>query len=259
MLYSVIIPVYNVEKYIERCVFSVIKQTMDDYEIILVDDGSTDGSATICDKYAENYPFVKVIHKENGGLSDARNKGLAYALGEYIVFLDSDDYIVKNTLKMFFPYTKEKYDIIIGCATDIGKSNHITAPDVNANTVFSGEEYLLKAKNITTSACLSIYRRSFLEENHLEFKYGILHEDVEFTPRAILCAKKMVYTGVNFYRRELREGSISRKHDYRQNAKDHFETMLELEKLFSSITNMKLRRKMLDELVTKTLFMFQLG
>jgi glycosyltransferase involved in cell wall biosynthesis len=95
-LFSIIIPVYKVEKYLDECVQSVLSQSFTDYECILVDDGSPDNCPQICDEYAKKYEQIKIIHKENGGLSDARNVGILQASGEYIVFLDSDDYLADN-------------------------------------------------------------------------------------------------------------------------------------------------------------------
>ena len=96
-LLSVIVPVYNVEKYLKRCLESILVQSWNDYEIILVDDGSTDSSAQICDLYAEKYEMIRVIHKENKGLSDTRNRGIEEASGEYVYFPDSDDWLEPNT------------------------------------------------------------------------------------------------------------------------------------------------------------------
>lgn len=96
---SIIVPVYNVEKYVERCIESIIKQSYKNLEIILIDDGSKDNSGKICDEYAQKDNRIKVIHKKNGGLSDARNTGLNIADGEYICFIDSDDYIHKDLVK----------------------------------------------------------------------------------------------------------------------------------------------------------------
>ena len=102
MKFSVILPIYKVEKYLCECVDSILNQSFTDYEIILVDDGSPDGSGAICDEYAEKDARVKVIHKVNGGLSDARNAGFAIAQGEYVVFIDSDDYVTDpDFLKIF--------------------------------------------------------------------------------------------------------------------------------------------------------------
>jgi glycosyltransferase involved in cell wall biosynthesis len=112
-LISVIIPVYNVEKYLRECVDSVLSQTYKSYEIILVDDGSTDGSGEICDEYIDGHSQVKVIHKANGGLSDARNTGLKNAKGEYVYFLDSDDYIVPDAFQKLINISiKEQSDFV---------------------------------------------------------------------------------------------------------------------------------------------------
>ena len=102
ILVSIIVPVYNVEKYLERCLDSLINQTLKDIEIILVDDGSTDDSGNICDKYAKKDKRIKVIHKENGGLSDARNIGLSIANGRYLQFVDSDDFIHKQMIEILY-------------------------------------------------------------------------------------------------------------------------------------------------------------
>ena len=100
IILSIILPVYNVEKYIERCVESILTQNREDIEIIIVDDGATDGSPQICDKYAEKISNIKVIHKQNGGLSSARNAGMDVANGKYIYFLDSDDWITEDAIRI---------------------------------------------------------------------------------------------------------------------------------------------------------------
>ena len=110
-LFSIIVPVYNVEKYLVECLESIVNQTFDDYEVLLIDDGSTDKSGCICDEYAEKYSQAKVYHKQNGGQSSARNLGITKSLGKYIVFVDSDDWIDKNLLKSIFEYTG-KYDVV---------------------------------------------------------------------------------------------------------------------------------------------------
>lgn len=112
---SVIIPVYNVEKFLRRCLKSVINQTMSDLEIILVDDGSNDNSGEICDEYAKNDDRIIVIHKENGGLRSARNKGLDIATGEWITFVDSDDYIDTDMYEMLYSNAIEKEVDICAC------------------------------------------------------------------------------------------------------------------------------------------------
>ena len=108
-LISVIIPVYKVEKYINRCVESVLVQNYHNIEVILVDDGSPDNCGIICDKYAETDSRIKVIHKKNGGLSDARNKGVKKACGDYLLFVDSDDYVLTNHLSELYSKDRSRY------------------------------------------------------------------------------------------------------------------------------------------------------
>ena len=111
---SVIIPIYNVEKYLDRCIKSICNQTYENLEIILVDDGSTDGSPEMCDQYVEKDKRIKVIHKQNGGLSDARNVGLEYATGQYIFFCDSDDYVERDLIsECMESISKDSIDILI--------------------------------------------------------------------------------------------------------------------------------------------------
>ena len=107
---SIIIPVYNVEQYLEQCLDSILRQTYKNYEIILVDDGSSDNSGVICDKFAFKYSFIHVIHKTNGGLSSARNAGLDVATGSYVLFVDSDDYIGENAISQIIS-TVGQHDI----------------------------------------------------------------------------------------------------------------------------------------------------
>lgn len=114
MKFSMIVPVYNVEAYLNRCVDSLINQTYTDIEIILVDDGSTDNCPKICDDYAKKDARVKVMHQKNRGLSDARNKGVKVASSDYVWFVDSDDYIELNACERFAPYTESGYDILLG-------------------------------------------------------------------------------------------------------------------------------------------------
>ena len=119
--FSIILPIYNVEKYLDRCVESVVNQDFDDYEMILVDDGSTDNCPKICDNYAEKYPFVKVVHKRNGGLSSARNAGLEVASGKYVFWIDSDDWIQPNTFKTI-------YNALLKNSVDVLKINFYMQP-----------------------------------------------------------------------------------------------------------------------------------
>ena len=119
---SIIVPIYKVEEYLPRCIESILNQTYQDFELILVDDGSPDLSGDICDVYAETDPRIKVIHQENSGISDARNEGLSRAKGEYISFIDSDDWVHPEFLQQLL-YTIEKYD------ADIAECGKILTPE----------------------------------------------------------------------------------------------------------------------------------
>ena len=260
-LFSIIVPVYNVEKYIEKCLDSIINQTFQDIEIILVDDGSPDKSPRICDDYAQRDLRIKVIHKKNGGLSDARNAGLEIACGEYVLFVDSDDYISYDTCEKFAPFAQKGYDILIGDALVEGgicPLDHISPTEKE----LSGLEYLkesLLARKAPMAAWLNVFKRDFLVRNGLAFKCGILHEDEQFTPRAFLCAKSIMVTGIEFYHYVLRENSITTKKDKRKNASDLYSTCCELEKTYNDIEDSVLRDLLLDSLSSKCLSLFQQG
>lgn len=261
MLFSIVVPVYNVEQFLDRCVQSLIHQTFEEIEIILVDDGSTDASGALCDEYAKQDNRITVIHKTNGGLSDARNSGLGIATGKYIIFVDSDDYIELDTCEKFLPYIDQNIDVLIGDATvENGHSQLKHNINLKGNVV-SGRQYLnqaLQSKCAPMAACLNIYRREFLQEQKLEFKFGILHEDEEFTPKCFLQAKTVLYTGNKFYCYIIREGSITKKQDKSKNAIDLIETCLSLEKLFKN-EEKKLRKLLLNSLVEKYLSAFFMG
>lgn len=258
MLFSIIVPIYNVEPYLDRCVESLINQTYRDIEIILVDDESPDRCPEMCDKYAEKDPRIKVIHKKNGGLSDARNAGISVASGEYLIFVDADDYVERDLCKRMVPFAQKGYDILIGDA--IVEGGAVNLEHISMNKIMSGEEYLLEAyrNNKTPMAVwLNIVNRKFLLANNLFFKFGILHEDEEFTPRMLLKAQTVACTGVVFYHYIIRENSITTKKDKRKNANDLYDTCCELAELYAGLESKELKTYLLDSLSVKYLSMFQ--
>lgn len=260
MKFSIIVPVYNVQQYLERCIKSLTSQSYYDIEIILVDDGSMDNSASICDSAADKDERIIVIHKKNGGLSDARNEGMRIAQGEYIIFVDSDDYVENNMCESFLEYTNCGVEVIIGDA--IVEGSNLSLSHIISKKVMSGTEYLLEAyrqDKAPMAAWLNIYNREFLIENNLKFKKGILHEDEEFTPRALLKAQKIVCTNIPFYHYIIRENSITTKKDKRKNARDLYATFCELETIYKQIENIELRKYLLDSLSFKYLSIFQTG
>lgn len=212
---SIIIPVYNVELFIERCLSSVVNQSQTPFEVLLIDDGSLDGSSRICEFYADKYEFIKYFKKENGGLSDARNYGIEKATGDYLLFLDSDDYIEIDTNKKITELVKNNnkdIDIFVGNANryeegNCEKINNLFQDNVKRN----GIEYLfesLKRDNLLVPTWLHIYKREFILINNLFFKKGIYHEDEEHTPRALLKAKTVLPTKITHYNYMIRENSI---------------------------------------------------
>lgn len=258
--FSVIIPIYNVEKYLKKCVDSVLEQSYKNIEIILVDDGSSDDCPMLCDEYARMYDRVRVVHKKNGGLSDARNAGMELATGDYLLFVDSDDYVEIDTCEKFSHFAHKGYDILIGDA--LVNNEKCNLSHIKNATVLSGKEYLLmayKEGRAPMAAWLNVYRRMFLVENGLKFKYGILHEDEEFTPRCFLTANSTVCTGIVFYHYIIRENSITTKTDKRKNITDFYDTCLELEANYRLVEDESLRDALLNSLVTKYLSIYSDG
>lgn len=204
MKLSIIIPAYNVEQYIEKCLVSCIDQDIpqSDYEIIVVNDGSPDGSLAIAERVAATATNITVVSQENGGLSAARNKGLSLAKGEYVWFIDSDDWIEKNCLAELTALMNGTDVIHIG--HNLVYSSHIvtqTPKELNPGESIIRRGFLRPAQ-------FYIMRREFLKSNNLNFKEGIYHEDTEFTPRMLYICKSIYIHKVNIYYYLQRENSI---------------------------------------------------
>ncbi len=264
MRISIIVPIYNVEKYLDRCIQSLINQTYPNIEIILVNDGSLDNSLSICEKYAKQDKRIKILNKINGGLSDARNAGLEISTGEYVLFVDSDDYIELESCKQFVDVlqNEKSVDILSGNAKVI-KDTKISYMNRsgNYNHSISGKEFLkneLKQDTMYMAAWLNLYKRDFLIENNLLFKKGLLHEDEDFTPRAFLIAKKVINVQFNFYNYIIRENSISTQKDMSKNAEHLFSTLYSLETIYDQLEDDELRQLLKNSLTEKYLNMCQL-
>ena len=208
-LISVVIPVFNVEKYLEKCVDSVLVQSYDNFEVILIDDGSTDSSGKICDRYAEKDSRISVYHKLNGGLSDARNYGVAHANGDLISFIDSDDYVTADYLDYLW-YLMDKYHCDISCA----------AP----KSVYDGAVAFLKEDNIKEAkldtgraleriCCVSfgawarLYKKQILLKH--PFPVGKLYEDIATVYKLIDECEEVAFSDKQVYVWLQREGSIT--------------------------------------------------
>ena len=195
---SIIVPVYNVEKYIRKCLDSIVNQTYKDLEIILVDDGSPDNSGAICDEYAKNDSRIKVIHKPNGGLSSARNAGLDVARGEFLTFIDSDDYIEDDTVaSVVDAISQEEVEMVLIREKQVNLNGETTkiVGDKPTNTTFYREKdflvELVLGKQVN-GACDKFYKRECIKD--LRFEEGRHHgEDMLFNVCYLDCVKKVGY------------------------------------------------------------------
>lgn len=264
-LISIVVPVYKVEQLLDKCVRSLLEQTYSNIEILLVDDGSPDRCPEMCEDYAKMDSRIRVIHKQNGGLSDARNIGIQNAKGLYILFVDSDDSITLDACEQFSVIltSQANVDIVVGNAKVIQNE---TISEIRHSTVFlypiTGEEYLkaeLRANTMHAPAWLNLYRREFLLDNGLWFKVGLLHEDIQFMPRVFLKAKSVIGTDIFFYLYYIREGSITNFKDLTENAFHIINTCFELEQIIKDIKDKYLRKLLEDFLVSKYFHAINIG
>lgn len=209
---SVIVPSYNVAPYLQRCVDSLISQTYSNLEIILVDDGSTDDTGELCDKIAESDSRIKVIHKKNGGLSDARNAGIDIATGEFYSFIDGDDFIEPDTYEVMMKEMENpRVSIAAGgfIVTDVQGNNRISmSPERQYLTKEEAFMDLLGGKNyITQSSCNKLFRSSLFEK--IRYKKGILNEDMEILPRLLDVSDDVVLLNKAVYHYIKKPGSIT--------------------------------------------------
>lgn len=214
MKFSIIIPIYNVEQYLCDCLDSVLNQSFSDWEAICVNDGSTDGSAAILEEYVVKDKHFKIVTQPNGGLSSARNRGMEMAKGDYIVFLDSDDWLELGALETLAK-NLDGEDMICfsGRRYFEDEKDYRQSDNLNERSYFSGMEYYdenaLQSRDFAfVCVVLRAYRRDFLVHNHLLFKQGIYHEDNLFTPIACYFAQKVKQINNCLYDYRVRANSI---------------------------------------------------
>ena len=211
---SIIVPVYNVELYLERCILSIVGQNASEeyYELIVVNDGSTDRSRDILIKLHKKYPFIKIVDKPNGGLSSARNEGLKYAVADFIFFLDSDDWIASDSLSFLLNWI-EKYNADIYLfginKTDGQKSKPLISTLATNDKVLKTEDYLC-ANTLRSSAWQGLFSRELFIQSELTFKDGFISEDDDFTVRIFSIAKTVVCNNKIVYYYFQRKGSITK-------------------------------------------------
>jgi glycosyltransferase involved in cell wall biosynthesis len=222
MKFSVIVPVYNVADYLSACVDSLLSQRCDDWELILVDDGSTDGICpALCDELAAAHPeLIRTIHQENGGLGAARNTGLEAAKGDYLLFVDSDDTLEPQTLERLNEEVEkthaDMYVFHYRYITDNGEQ-----PGEARQSAVTGEPVSLETEPAllldSPSACFRLWKRELFADGSIRFPGRVWYEDLCTTPKALLRAKSIVQIPDSFYRYLLRPGSIMRNDQLRRN------------------------------------------
>lgn len=217
---SIIIPVYQVKPYLERCIESVLSQSYTDYEVVLVDDGSTDGSGDICDIYAANYSNVKVIHKTNGGLSSARNIGLSVASGDYLMFLDSDDFLHSKAIEVEIKFLEENHADIVVCPlvrfSNLQDVDAYSPLDNIQFSILSGLEaerrfFNNPRANMFVSSCGKIFRRNLF--NGIQFPEGRLFEDEYTTYKLYYLCEKIVVLDTALYYYFVNQAGITQNLD----------------------------------------------
>ena len=214
MFFSIIVPVYNVEQYLRDCLDSVVAQTYTDYELICVNDGSTDGSQFILEEYQQKYLQITIISQQNKGLSAARNAGIQAAKGNYLFFLDSDDWIESNALEVL-AQKQAGEDMVCFNGRRIFENDRQEQPETGiSESGLSGWEYytkyaLVPRKFHFVCTVLRLYRREYMLKNNLFFEEGIYHEDNLFTPFACYYAQRVKVIPDSLYVYRIREGSIT--------------------------------------------------
>lgn len=210
---SIVVPVYNVEKYLDKCISSILQQSFTDFELILVDDGSNDGSERKCDEYKNGDSRIKVVHQENQGLSSARNIGIETSKGKYITFIDSDDFVHPRMLEILYNNILENKADISACGYEIvpeGKKIYVKSIGNNIsiyNNIQSVKKIVEKSESIMIIACCKLYRRDLFQDVH--YPSGKYHEDEFVTYKLLYKSNKIVVTDAKLYYYVQRSNSIT--------------------------------------------------
>ncbi len=217
---SVIVPIYQVKEYLAKCIDSICAQDYGELEIILVDDGSTDGSGQICDEYAQNDDRIKVIHKENGGLSSSRNAGLDIAKGEYVAFVDSDDWLDHRFISAMLKVCEENKCQICQCGfTNVVDEKATNEDDIYSPVIYSGREFQLSEFLLLSWECVISCNKLYKIElfRDVRFPVGKINEDEATTYKIVDKADKIGFLTARLYYYRYREGSTSKNQNiYRQ-------------------------------------------
>lgn len=248
---SVVVPIYNVEKYLEEALDSIINQTLQEIEIILVNDGSTDNSFKIIEKYQNKDKRIKVIDQENQGQSIARNEGLSIAKGKYIYFMDSDDLIEQKTLEICFNKAEKEGLEVLCFDGEVFSNESIETSNFNydrtnslISEVKSGGDFfyeLIKKRVYRCSPCLVFISLDYLNDLKLKFYPSILHEDELFMPLLLIQANRVNYIPRKFFKRRVRSGSIMTSNKNEKNICGYITVCNELLKFKNEISDKRIK------------------
>lgn len=216
-LVSVIVPIYNVDRFLERCFDSIFHQTYKNFEIIAIDDGSTDDSPALLDQFAQMDSRIKAVHQKNAGVAATRNNGLKMAQGDYVLFVDSDDTIAPLGMERLVKKAiASDLDIAYGAGFRISITGKVAVPTNKPENlddkVLSGPEYMEKAirsKSYNNGVWNKLYKRSFLIDNELWFKEGLVYEDILWSPQVFLKAQRVQFVDTDFANIFVRHGAIT--------------------------------------------------
>lgn len=260
--YTVIVPVFNASQWLERCVQSILHQGLEAYEVILVNDGSTDNSEEICRRFADKYDQIKVLNQENKGVCAARNLGIDSAQGQWIILLDADDYLLDDGLRqVFLPFSnREDVDVIQYFST----YDYLPKQPITRNIIFDGNGHdYLKQSGIISFCWFFAYRKEFLEKHRIRFdtRY-IVGEDQHFVANVLLHNPNIVVSSANIYRYVVTEGSATTKRDVghtRRCVKDYihsFHDILQMSKNLTTDGEDDVRQACMKSMNAKKMFGF---
>ncbi len=206
---TVIIPIYNVEKWLRKCLNSAVAQTLKDIEVLAINDGSPDSSQEIVDEYVSKYGFVKSYIKENGGQSDARNFGLLHATGEYVVFLDGDDWLDENALETMYNMATERNSDIVICDIEevYEDGTSVVTTEIDTNISDIQKAYMIAMPGF----CDKMFRREFLKNIEFVFPNGVFYEDLAVYPWVASKTNKISYVHKDLYKYRIRSGSTMKQ------------------------------------------------
>jgi len=231
MKLSYIIPLYNAEPFIGQCLDSVLDCDLDksQFEVIVVDDGSTDNGLAVANDYADQYSNIRVFHQENQGQSVARNYGIKEAKGDYIWFVDSDDYVDATDISSMLEMMDEKGIEICKCNMQVygedGSLRYNSIDNVEYDKIFTGEQVFFQ-NILVDSVCSSFISRQFLLKNNLLFYPGIIHQDCEFSIRLTALAKRIIYVDRYIYYYRYNENSCTRSRSFEKKLKSHISDVI---------------------------------